>query len=224
MSRLGTSCSGQHPDLCSRRANDTDRSPLNDCQRHHVYEGAAKPSTSIWSNASDGNATIADNLRYLGTIRDDGTGSGGSDNDTPALSVCHHVTVAEGAPFWGVHRQSVQPQCHRHHRLAGSWRNGTDDRHRHRLWYRYGQRHATLQFLHGDELVSPGLNATTCNHCRWHHFSVQVRTGRSSQDTTSMRSNEAFSLTATTTSPAPHRTPVRPARPPSPMTMPHRQF
>ncbi|MFZ6820680.1 Calx-beta domain-containing protein, partial [Undibacterium sp. Ji22W] len=39
------------------------------------------------------NATILDNLG-VGTIKDDGTGTGGSDNDTPTLSVSN-VTVAE---------------------------------------------------------------------------------------------------------------------------------
>src|SRR5205807_9630809 len=41
------------------------------------------------------NATIADNLG-IGTIKDDGTGAGGTDNDTPSLSVSN-VTVTEGA-------------------------------------------------------------------------------------------------------------------------------
>ncbi|OYT91959.1 MAG: hypothetical protein CFE43_11155, partial [Burkholderiales bacterium PBB3] len=41
------------------------------------------------------NATISDN-QGVGTILDDGTGPGGSDNDTPVLSIAN-ITVAEGA-------------------------------------------------------------------------------------------------------------------------------
>ena len=48
--------------------------------------------TVTLSNAS--NATIAD-ATGIGTIRDDGTGAGGTDDDTPALTVSN-VTVTEG--------------------------------------------------------------------------------------------------------------------------------
>ena len=59
-----------------------------------TFEGAETFNVNL---VTPTNATIADNLG-LGTIRDDGTGSGGTDNDTPALSVST-ITVAEGAGF-----------------------------------------------------------------------------------------------------------------------------
>jgi len=56
-----------------------------------TYEGSEGFSVTL-SGAV--NATITDNLG-LGTVRDDGTGAGGIDNDTPSLSVSN-VTVTEG--------------------------------------------------------------------------------------------------------------------------------
>ena len=51
------------------------------------------------------NATLADNLG-VGTIKDDGTGAGGTDNDTPTLSVSN-VTVTEGTDFDAVFAVSI---------------------------------------------------------------------------------------------------------------------
>ncbi len=59
-----------------------------------TYEGAETLTVTL---SSPTNATIADGSG-LGTIRDDGTGSGGTDNDTPSLAVSS-VTVAEDAGY-----------------------------------------------------------------------------------------------------------------------------
>src|SRR5260221_6690833 len=50
------------------------------------------PYTTLFRSAV--NATIADNLG-IGTIKDDGTGAGGTDNDTPTISVSN-PSVTEG--------------------------------------------------------------------------------------------------------------------------------
>ncbi|WMW79455.1 Calx-beta domain-containing protein [Undibacterium cyanobacteriorum] len=59
-----------------------------------IFEGAETFNVNL---VTPTNATIADNLG-VGTIRDDGTGTGGTDNDTPTLSVSS-PTVAESAGF-----------------------------------------------------------------------------------------------------------------------------
>ncbi len=51
------------------------------------------------------NATIADNLG-IGTIKDDGTGAGGADNDTPTISV-GNVTVTEGTDAFAIFTVSL---------------------------------------------------------------------------------------------------------------------
>ena len=56
-----------------------------------TYEGAETFNVNL---VSPTNAIILDNLG-LGTIKDDGTGTGGTDNDTPSLSVSS-PTVTEG--------------------------------------------------------------------------------------------------------------------------------
>ncbi|MED5620099.1 immunoglobulin-like domain-containing protein [Ideonella sp. BN130291] len=61
---------------------------LNDA----VFEGAETFNVNLTGPT---NATIADNLG-VGTIRDDGTGTGGTDNDTPALSVSSPTVVESG--------------------------------------------------------------------------------------------------------------------------------
>ena len=63
---------------------------LNDSPR--VYEGAETFNVNL-SGAV--NAGIADN-RGVATIMDDGTGSGGSDNDWPIISSVSAATVTEG--------------------------------------------------------------------------------------------------------------------------------
>jgi len=59
-----------------------------------IYEGGETLNVTL-SNAVG--ATIADGSG-VGTIRDDGTGTGGTDNDTPTIAV-NSVTVSEASPY-----------------------------------------------------------------------------------------------------------------------------
>ena len=71
---------------------------LNDA----IFEGSESFNVTLSGAA---NATIADNAG-VGTILDDGTGAGGTDNDTPTLSVSN-VTVTEGTDTHAVFTVSL---------------------------------------------------------------------------------------------------------------------
>ena len=67
------------------------------------------------------NAIIADDTG-VGTILDDGTGGGGTDNDTPTLSVSN-VSVTEGhGPARGLHGQPLECLDDAGERRASRWR------------------------------------------------------------------------------------------------------
>jgi len=73
-------------------AGDTSKTVTINITNDGIYEGSENFSL-VLSNAA--NATIADNTG-IGTILDDGTGSGGTNDDRPAFSI-DDVTVNEGA-------------------------------------------------------------------------------------------------------------------------------
>ncbi|TFH70252.1 hypothetical protein E3V39_15360, partial [Gammaproteobacteria bacterium LSUCC0112] len=73
-------------------AGETTKTITINISNDEVFEGSETFNVTL-SNASG--ASISDNTG-AGTIKDDGTGTGGTDNDTPTLSVSS-PTVAEGA-------------------------------------------------------------------------------------------------------------------------------
>jgi hypothetical protein len=89
-----------------------------------VYEGAENFTVNL---AGPVNATIADS-QGLGTIRDDGTGTGGTDNDTPALAVTAGNTVEGGLAMFTVSlsNASTAPVVFTPSLVSGSALVGTD--------------------------------------------------------------------------------------------------
>ncbi len=72
---------------------ETSKTISVDISNDSVFEGSETFNVNL-TNATG--ATISDN-QGVGTIKDDGTGTGGTDNDTPTLSITS-PTVTEGSP------------------------------------------------------------------------------------------------------------------------------
>ena len=145
----------------------------------NVFEGAETFNVNL-SGAT--NASIADGLG-IGTIKDDGTGAGGSDDDTPSLSVVASAPLVEGgmAVFTvSLFNTSTSPVVFTPSLASGTATIGTDT-----------SSPAALEFFNGTVWAPVIGNVTIPAGAS----SIQLRIA-TTDDATS-ESNETFSLTAT---------------------------
>jgi surface adhesion protein len=145
-----------------------------------TYEGVENFNVNL---STPTNATISDNLG-VGTIRDDGTGTGGTDNDTPTLAVSS-PTVAEGGGYavftLSLSNAATSATTVSLATVAGTATAGTD----------YS---TTLQVS-----TDGGANWTNATSATFAAGATSVLVRSAITNDTLDEPNESFSLTATTT-------------------------